>query len=76
VRLELKDRVVAILKSGCVAKDGPQAQSGAPRQPGLDDAQIQLCFEYATEAWSFDFSQLLEAIPPQPGASKWPPPDG
>ena len=37
VRLELKDRVVAILKSGCVAKDGPQAQSGAPRQPGLDD---------------------------------------
>ncbi|PYT83622.1 MAG: hypothetical protein DMG41_30490 [Acidobacteria bacterium] len=76
VRLELKDRVIAILKSGCVAKDGPQAQSGAPRQPGLDDAQIQLCFEYATEAWSFDFSQLLEAIPPQPGASKWPPPDG
>ena len=75
VRLELKQKVITILKSGCVAGDGPQAQFAAEAQRGLDDAQIQLCFEYATEAWPFDFSQLLEAIPPEPGASQGPPPD-
>jgi len=75
VRQELKDKVIAILKSGCAAKNGPHAQPGQDGQLGLDDAQIQLCFEYATEAWPFDFSQLLEAIPPRPGARKSPPPD-
>ncbi len=74
VRRELKDKVITILKSGCVAKDGPQEQSRADGQPGLDDAQIQLCFEYATEAWPFDSSQLLEAIPPQPEPSRRPRP--
>jgi RNA polymerase sigma-70 factor len=67
VRQELREKVIAILKSGCAAKNGLEAQ------PGLDDAQIQLCFEYATEAWPFDFSHLLEAIPPRPGVSKSPP---
>ena len=70
VRQELKEKVIAILKSGCAAKNGLEAQ------PGLDDAQIQLCFEYATEAWPFDFSHLLEAIPPKSGVSKSPTPDG
>lgn len=76
VRKELKDKVVAILKSGRAAKDGPQAQSGVGGRHGLDDAQIQLCFEYALQAWPFDFSHLLDAIPAQPGVSKSPPPDG
>jgi|SRR5579864_6665409 len=67
VRQELKEKVIAILKAGGAAKNGLEAQ------PGLDDAQIQLCFEYATEAWPFDFSHLLEAIPPRSGASKSPP---
>jgi RNA polymerase sigma factor (sigma-70 family) len=70
IRQELKERVVAILKSGCTARNGQASQ------PGLDDAQIQLCFEYATEAWPFDFSHLLEAIPARLDASKSPPPDG
>ena len=76
VRLELKDKVITILKSGCVAKDGLRAPAGADGQPGLDDAQIQLCFDYAMEAWPFDFSHLLDAIPRQPGIAKSPPPDG
>src|SRR5690348_14656866 len=76
VRQELKDKVIAILKSGCAAKNGPHAQPGHDGHPGLDDAQIQLCFEYATEAWPFDFSQLLEAIPPARGVAKSLPPDG
>ena len=75
VRLELKDKVITILKSGWSASDGPQAQS-ADGQPGLDHAQIQLCFEYAMEAWPFDFSHLLDALPPQPEVSKSPPSDG
>jgi RNA polymerase sigma-70 factor len=85
VRQDLKEKVIAILRSGCVAKNGPQSESsqsspvsqpGHDGQAGLDDAQIQLCFDYATEAWPFDFSQLLEAIPPRPGGSKSLPPGG
>lgn len=82
VRKELKEKVIAILRSGCAAKNGPQAQpvpisnSGPDGHAGLDEAQIQLCFEYATEAWPFDFSQLLEAIPPRPGGAKSLPPHG
>jgi len=70
VRQELKEKVLAILKSGRATENGQASQ------PGLDDAQIRLCFEYATQAWPFDFSHLLDAIPPRPGASKSPPTDG
>ena len=70
VREELRVKVIAVLKSGCAAKNGVDAK------PGLDDAQIQLCFEYATEAWPFDFSQLLEAIPPARSVAKSLPPGG
>lgn len=76
VRQELKEKVIAILKSGCTSRNGPSAQPGHDGQTGLDDAQIHLCFEYATEAWPFDFSQLLEAIPPRSGVGKSIPPDG
>jgi RNA polymerase sigma-70 factor len=76
IRQELKDKVIAILKVGCAAKNGPHAQPGPDGHAGLDDAQIQLCFEYATEAWPFDFSPLLEAIPPASGVAKSLPPDG
>ena len=76
VRQELKERVIAILKSGCAATNGPHEKPGQDGMSGLDDAQIQLCFEYATEAWPFDFSQLLDAIPSRPGADKSVPPDG
>ena len=70
VRRELKDKVITLLKSGCLAKDGQQAETAAKGQRALDDAQIRLCFEYATEAWPFDFSHLLDAIPSQPGGAK------
>ena len=76
VRQELKEKVISILKSGCATKNSRHPQPGHDGQAGLDEAQIQLCFEYATEAWPFDFSQLLEAIPPGSGAAKSLPPDG
>jgi len=76
VRRELKDKVIALLKSGRAPNNNLHARSGHDGQPGLDDAQIQLCFEYAIEAWPFDFSQLLDAIPPRPRVAKSLPPDG
>ena len=76
VRQELKEKVIALLKSGGASRNGPHAQPGHDGRRGLDDAQIQICFEYATEAWPFDFSQLLEAIPPGPRVAKGLPPDG
>src|SRR5947207_11451654 len=63
VRLELKDKVVAILKSGRATENGQASQ------PGLDDAQIRRCFVYARQAWQFDLLHLLDAMPPAPGAS-------
>lgn len=76
IRQELRERVVTILKSGCSANNNPHARPGSEAHPGLDDSQIQVCFEYATETWPFDFSHLLEAIPPRPVVSKSPRPDG
>ena len=70
IRQELREKVIAILKSGVAP------ENGGPLQAGLDDAQIQLCFEYATQAWPFDLSHLLEPFPPARGAPKSPPPDG
>jgi len=70
IRQEIREKVVAILRTG------RSAENGQATQPGLDDAQIQLCFEYAMQAWPFDLSHLLEAIPPRRPAPKSPPPDG
>ncbi len=70
IRQEIRDKVIAILKTG------RSPENGQSSQPGLDDAQIQLCFEYATQAWPFDLSHLLEAIPRGRAAPKSPPPDG
>jgi len=70
IRRELREKVVAILKSG------KAAANGRPPEAGLDDAQIELCFEYAMQAWPFDLSHLLDALPPPRGAAKSLPPDG
>lgn len=70
IRQELRDKVIAILKTGRAAENGRPAQSG------LDDAQIQLCFEYATQTWPFDLSRVLDATPLARPVSKSPPPDG
>ncbi len=70
IRRELREKVIAILKSGKAAANGRSPEDG------LDDAQIELCFEYATQAWPFDLSHLLDALPPTRGAAKSFPPDG
>ena len=70
IRQELREKVIAILKSGTAAANG------RPSHDALDEAQIQLCFEYATEAWPFDLSHIFEALPQGRGAPKSTAPDG
>jgi len=70
IRFELKEQVVKILRAGCAPENGRTSQ------PGLDDAQIQLCFEYAIEGWPFDLSRLLDSVPPKRGVTDSAPRDG
>jgi RNA polymerase sigma-70 factor len=53
LRRELRERVTEFLRRGLSANDGGLAE--AP----LDDAQIELAFEYALEDWPFDLAQTL-----------------
>ncbi|GAC1672511.1 MAG: hypothetical protein PVS2B2_04880 [Candidatus Acidiferrum sp.] len=56
LRRDLKQRVTQILREGVTLPDGRIAR------PALDDAQIQLCFEYAVEEWPFDLAGLLRSM--------------
>ena len=38
---------------------GHTAQDGHPADPGLDESQMELAFEYALEDWPFDLSRAL-----------------
>jgi RNA polymerase sigma-70 factor len=57
IRGELKERVFEILREGKTALNGQAAR------PGLSEAQIQLCLEYAAEEWPFDLGRVLSAGP-------------
>jgi RNA polymerase sigma factor (sigma-70 family) len=57
VRRELRSEVEAALRNGRVAANGSE------REPGLNDEQIALCFEYASEDAPIDLDTLL----PGPG---------
>lgn len=54
VRLALRRSVEETLQKGCPAVNGFAADAG------LSDAQISLCFEYASANASFDLEKLLE----------------
>lgn len=53
LRGQLKQHVTDIMR------EGKTSQSGAARFGPMDDAQIQLCFQYAVEEWPFDLAGLL-----------------
>jgi RNA polymerase sigma-70 factor (ECF subfamily) len=53
IRRELREAVTQALLRGVPARDGC-----AP-EPGLDEAQVELAFEYALEDWPFDLSRAL-----------------
>jgi RNA polymerase sigma-70 factor (ECF subfamily) len=58
IRRKLRGMVEDLLRTG-----EPAAQR-ADGRPGLSNAQIQLCFEYALEDWPFDLRRALESSEP------------
>ena len=54
IRKELRATVEGLLRAGKVA-------DGGPATPGMDDAQIALCIEYASEDSAIDLDKLFEA---------------
>jgi RNA polymerase sigma-70 factor (ECF subfamily) len=52
-RRELREIVTQTLLRGTPGRDGHGAE------PGLDEAQVELAFEYALEDWPFDLSRAL-----------------
>jgi RNA polymerase sigma-70 factor len=53
IRRELREAVTQILFRGEPARDGHGPE------PGLDEAQVELAFEYALSDWPFDLSRAL-----------------
>jgi RNA polymerase sigma factor (sigma-70 family) len=65
IRLALRRAVEETLRKGCPAANGFAAERG------LSDAQISLCFEYASADASFDLEKLLERrARPSPGVGR------
>src|SRR5882672_12097682 len=62
IRRELREAVTQALLRGAPARDGHGPE------PGLDEAQVELAFEYALSDWPFDLSRALskgeEAVDP------------
>jgi RNA polymerase sigma factor (sigma-70 family) len=58
IRRELRGKVEELLRAGA------GAVTGTDGQPGLSDAQIELCFEYAVEDWPFDLREALQKSQP------------
>jgi RNA polymerase sigma-70 factor len=57
-RRELREIVTQTLLRGAPARDGRAADAG------LDEAQVELAFEYALEDWPFDLSRALSKDAP------------
>ena len=53
IRRELRETVTQTLLRGAPARDGHGPE------PGLDEAQVELAFEYALSDWPFDLSRAL-----------------
>jgi RNA polymerase sigma factor (sigma-70 family) len=55
LRKELRATVEGLLRAGS------PAANGGPPQPGMDDAQVALCVQYAAEDAAIDLDKLFEA---------------
>jgi hypothetical protein len=65
VRRELRGTVEGLLRAGKTASNGgPVAQHGT-RAPGMDDAQVALCLQYASEDAAIDLDKLFESRKPE-----------
>jgi RNA polymerase sigma-70 factor len=64
VRRELRGTVEGLLRAGkAAANGGPAGLGGAgmPAVPGMNDAQIALCIQYAAEDAAIDLDRLFES---------------
>jgi len=59
IRRELRQTVEQALAAGRASENGQAAQ------PGLSAAEVQLCFAYALEDWSFDLGSALSGGDPK-----------
>jgi len=68
VRKELRATVEGLLRSG------KAADNGGPATPAMDEAQIQLCIQYAAEDAAIDLDRLFEGPNPKniPGPKRNP----
>ena len=60
VRRELRGTVEGLLRARETAGNGTAAQDGAGA-PGMDDAQVALCIQYASEDAAIDLDKLFES---------------
>lgn len=61
VRKDLRATVEGLLRAGKVPANGGPTSADSTAAPGLDDAQVALCIQYASEDAAFDLDKLLEA---------------
>jgi RNA polymerase sigma factor (sigma-70 family) len=61
VRGELRVTVEGLLRAGKVAANGGVAAQGGAGMPGMKDAQIALCIQYAAEDAAIDLDKLFES---------------
>jgi len=61
VRRELRATVEGLLRAGKAAANGGPAIKGGAGMPGMDDAQIALCIQYAAEDAAIDLDKLFES---------------
>jgi RNA polymerase sigma-70 factor, ECF subfamily len=64
VRRSLRSSVESMLRAGVAVSNG------SPAEPGLSDAQIALCFEYAADDGSMSLDSLLPPMTPSAESTK------
>jgi RNA polymerase sigma-70 factor len=61
VRRELRGTVEGLLRAGKTASNGGTAAQDGAGAPGMDDAQVALCIQYAAEDAAIDLDKLFES---------------
>lgn len=65
VRRELRGTVEGLLRAGKTASNGGTAAQDGAGAPGMDDAQVALCIQYAAEDAAIDLDKLFESRKPE-----------
>jgi RNA polymerase sigma-70 factor len=68
VRRELRGTVEGLLRAGETAGNGGTTAQDGAGTPGMDDAQVALCIQYASEDAAIDLDKLFESRKPERGS--------